>query len=79
MQEISEYRKIVNHVRTTLLDCDMDCESCADTAACISDMKTAIYELLGMIEQMYTLIGIVATTVSEPREIPEEKDTEMFL
>lgn len=84
VQEIAEYRKIVNHIRTTLLDCDMMCESCSesDKAACIADMKTSIYDLLGMIEQLYTLIGIVAGKVMQPREPeepPDEKEVEMFV
>lgn len=89
MQEIdetAEYRRIANHIRTTLLDCDMMCDTCtkSDRTNCIADMKTALYEVLGMVEQLYTLVGIVAGKVTSPQLVieqekpPEKKEFGMF-
>jgi hypothetical protein len=86
VDEIAEYRRIANHIRTTLLDCDMLCDTCtkADKANCVADMKTALYEVLGMVEQLYTLVGIVAGMVTSPQLVidqekpPEKKESGMF-
>jgi len=74
--EQSELWTILNHVRTTLLECDMICDSCTkgDKQVCIANMKTALYELCSLIEREYTIIGIVYSELhaSKPEVKPKE-------
>ena len=55
-----EYRAIIDHIRGTLLACDKDCENCKDIKACVSDMKEAVYEVIAMVEQLYTFMAMVS-------------------